>query len=51
MIHFMDISGASELKCPDTSHLNYDDGEIFTAMIADELIKKEVLESRKTSFP
>jgi hypothetical protein len=46
MIHFMDIPGADQFECPDTSHLNYDDGEAFTVMIAEELIKRGVLKPR-----
>ena len=51
MIHFIDIPGADKFDCPDTSHLNYDDGEIFTAMIAEELIDKGILKPRNAHLP
>lgn len=51
MIHFLDVPGADKFECPDTSHLNYDDGEKFTAMIAEELIAKGLLKSQNVPLP
>ena len=39
MVHFHDFPEARGFTCPDTSHLNYDDGEKFTQMVCDLLQK------------
>jgi hypothetical protein len=46
-IHFKDLPDIANVECPDASHLNYDDAEKFTKMVADELIKKKIIIPQK----
>ncbi|MDB4385826.1 hypothetical protein N9Z47_00535 [bacterium] len=43
MIHFHEIPGAAAFECPDASHLNYDDAEQFTKMLAEQLKRRRVV--------
>ncbi|MDB4386446.1 hypothetical protein N9Z47_03675 [bacterium] len=42
MIHFLDICASQDFDCPDETHLNYDDAERFTRLIAGELKKRGI---------
>lgn len=42
MIHFLDICAPQDFVCPDEIHLNYDDAERFTRLIARELKKRGI---------
>lgn len=43
MIHFHDVPDAADFECPDASHLNYDDAEQFTKMLAEQLKRRGVV--------
>jgi hypothetical protein len=36
-IHFRDVSGIADLKCPDESHLDFRDSPVFTRAVLIEL--------------
>ena len=46
MIHFKDIPEATHLDCPDTVHLNHEDADIFTSLLADKLISIGVMKPK-----
>jgi hypothetical protein len=45
-IHFKDYPELSKYECPDTSHLNYDDAEEFTASLMEILKEKGIFERK-----
>jgi len=43
-IHFADVPGLRGYRCPDTSHLDYRDAPAFTSALADELVRRGVIQ-------